>query len=349
MSRTPIGAWPPPESRSTGASASPGSTTCTCTSSAPRDRSSPSATPPTTGRRSPSSSNCRAHRPMLDRFRAGLSRWRRRPRAEGEAAHPLLFADHTEIRDIAVQMARTKVELDRAVLSLRSWSKDLAQRLDDLDAPDDRSIDLRALAETAGGLAHNLNNSLAAIVAYAELLLRDVAGDVARRRATVIRDVALEASGTVRRFQEFMSRQPHAAFGPVALLAVIAEAIEVTAPRWRDDAERQGVAIAVRQAAESASPVEGNALEIRDALVELILNAVAAMPAGGVITVRAFNEESGWVAVEVRDTGVGMPEDVRRRAAEGRRATDTGRGLAEVADIVERHGGSLAIESATGT
>lgn len=286
---------------------------------------------------------------MFDRLRAWLGRWRRAARADADVAHPLLFADHTDIRDIAVQMARTKVELDRAVLSLRTWSRDLAQRFDDLDAPDGRSIGLRSLAETAGGLSHNLNNSLAVIIAYAELLLRDLSGDIVRHRVTVIRDVALEASGTVRRFQEFMSRQPHAGFGPVDLPAVIAEAIEMTAPRWRDEAERRGVVIAVRRPPDVVSPVEGNAFQLRNALVHLILNAVAALPSGGIITVRAYNEESGWIALEVRDTGVGMSEEVRRRALEGGQAGDAGRGLAEVADIAARHGGSLSIESGAET
>jgi CheY-like chemotaxis protein len=63
---------------------------------------------------------------MFDRVRAGLSRWMGSARTRDDAGHPLLFADHTEIRDIAVQMARTKVELDRAVLSLRSWSPEQA-------------------------------------------------------------------------------------------------------------------------------------------------------------------------------------------------------------------------------
>jgi CheY-like chemotaxis protein len=98
--------------------------------------------------------------------------------------------------------------------------------------------------------------------------------------------------------------------------------------------------------------VEGNAFEIRDALLRLILNAVAAMPAGGALTIRAFSEESGGVVVEVRDTGVGMPEEVRSSVAERSRDLRPGpgsrHGLTHVHDIVERHGGTLAIESEPG-
>ncbi len=94
-------------------------------------------------------------------------------------------------------------------------------------------------------------------------------------------------------------------------------------------------------------PVEGNAFELRDALVRLIHNAVSAMPQGGTLSIRAASEESGWVVVEVRDTGVGHgPPPLRERA--DRQRPPSGRGLAEVFDIVERHGGSVGIDSEDG-
>jgi signal transduction histidine kinase len=288
---------------------------------------------------------------MLERVRGKLTRWGRRPPDEA-APSTLLFADHEAIQDIARQMARTKVELDRSVLTMRSWARDLARRLEDSRGTLTRADDLRSLGETVGGLAHNLNNSLAAILAYAELMLREAQTAPAKRRLSVIRDVALEASATVRRLQEFVSRQPHVALGPVGLPAVIAQAVEMTAPRWRDDAQRRGVAIAVTQNMEALPPVEGNAFELRDALMRLILNAVAAMPEGGTLAIRAASEESGWVMVEVRDTGVGMPAEVQRRILERARSLTPGRGpsrgLAEVVDIVERHGGTLSIDSEPG-
>ncbi|HEV8439145.1 MAG TPA: response regulator [Methylomirabilota bacterium] len=272
---------------------------------------------------------------------------------EPASPHTLLFTDHEAIQDISRQMTRTKVQLDRSVLNLRSWARDLGRRLADSRVSLSGNDDLRTLGETVGGLAHNLNNSLAAILAYAEMMLRETQQtETSRRRVTVMRDVALEASLTVRRLQEFVSRQPQVAFGPVGLPAVIAEALEMTAPRWRDEAQRRGVVISVVQDLEALPPVEANAFELRDALLRLILNAVAAMPQGGTLTIRAISEESGWVVVEVRDTGVGMPEEVRRRVAERARdlrpGPDSRHGLAHVSDIMERHGGSLSIESEPG-
>ena len=244
---------------------------------------------------------------MLEAVRRTVARWIQRGSApEALAADHPLFADHEEIRDIARQLGRSKVELDRTVLTLRSWARDLNRRLDESPESVGRSVDLRTLGETVGGLTHNFNNSLAAILAYTELLLKEAQTETAQRRLKVIRDVAVEASASVRRFQEFVSREPQVAFGPVGLPAVVAEALEMTAPRWRDEAQRRGVVISVLQEFAAIPPVEGNGFELRDAIVHLILNAVQAMPRGGSLTIRAASEESGWVALEVSDTGVGM-------------------------------------------
>jgi len=289
----------------------------------------------------------------VGRVREKLGRWISGGTEPAPPKNPLLFADHEEIQDIARQMSRTKVELDRSILTLRSWARDLSRRVTEGGGRLDQGHDLRSLGETVGGLAHNFNNSLAAILAYTELLLRDAQKDSqAHRRLLVVRDVALEASATVRRLQDFVSRQPEVAFGPVGLPAVIQEALDLTAPRWRDDAQRRGVAITVAQDMEALPPVEGIAFELRDALVRLILNAVQAMPDGGNLGIRAASEESGWVVIEVRDTGIGMTEEHSRllthRALQGTPTARGGRGLAEVAEIVERHGGSLSIESEPG-
>src|SRR5262249_52796780 len=112
-------------------------------------------------------------------------------------------------------MARTKVELDRSILTLRSWARDLSRRVVESGGRLDHGHDLRSLGETVGGLAHNFNNSLAAILAYTELLLRDAPKDsTAQRRLVVVREVALEASATVRRLPDFLSPHPQVALRP---------------------------------------------------------------------------------------------------------------------------------------
>ena len=154
---------------------------------------------------------------MLESIRRTVERWigRRGVNPARTADHPLLLTDHEEIQDIARQLGRFKVEMDRSLLSLRSWARDMNRRLEEQPGTLGRSADLRTLGETVGGLTHNFNNSLAAILAYTELLLKEPLSESAERRLRVIRDVAMEASVSVRRFQEFVSREPQVGFGPV--------------------------------------------------------------------------------------------------------------------------------------
>jgi hypothetical protein len=101
---------------------------------------------------------------MLEAVRRTVSRWIQRGSArEALAAEHSLFADHEEIRDIARQLGRSKVELDRTVLTLRSWARDLNRRLDDSPDGVGRSVDLRTLGETVGGLTHNFNRRRSAV------------------------------------------------------------------------------------------------------------------------------------------------------------------------------------------
>ena len=127
----------------------------------------------------------------------------------------------------------------------------------------------------------------------------------------------------------------------------------MTAPRWRDEAQRRGIVIAVTQDMEALPPVEGNAFELRDALVRLILNAVTAMPEGGALAIRAASEESGWVVVEVRDTGVGMSLEHAAPHRRARQEPATGPRGERRARRGRRHRGAprrqrSAIESASG-
>jgi CheY-like chemotaxis protein len=99
--------------------------------------------------------------------------------------------------------------------------------------------------------------------------------------------------------------------------------------------------------------VMGVQSEIREALTNLVFNAVDAMPQGGTLTLRTRCDAAERILVEVIDTGVGMDEETRRRCLEpffttkGERGT--GLGLAMVYGVVQRHGGDLEIDSHPGT
>lgn len=211
---------------------------------------------------------------------------------------------------------------------LRALAVELDRRIRETQNSSAGADTLRALGQMVGGIAHNLNNALAVILGYAELLLQEQADGHNERRLTIIRQVALEAGVTVRRLQEFVARQPQGAFGPVFLSEVVAEALEVTQPRWQDESERRGVAITVVRELSAVPPVEGNHAALRQALVHLILDGVAAMPEGGTLTLRGRGVELGWVELEVADTGGERPST-----------------LSEASTLIQQQGGDLSVAS----
>jgi CheY-like chemotaxis protein len=139
----------------------------------------------------------------------------------------------------------------------------------------------------------------------------------------------------------------------VKINELVQQVVDLTHVRWSDMPQQRGHTITLKQDLASNLPiVMGADSEIREALTNLIFNAVDAMPEGGTLTLRTRVEESAHVIVEVSDTGVGMDDDARRRCLEpffttkGERGT--GLGLAMVYGMVQRHSGDIAIESHLG-
>jgi CheY-like chemotaxis protein len=139
--------------------------------------------------------------------------------------------------------------------------------------------------------------------------------------------------------------------GPVDLAAVVQDAVAMTRALWKDEAEARGVPIEVVTDVERVPPVEGQMVALREAVMNLILNAVDAMPRGGRLGVTVRRVDTG-VEVQVSDGGEGMPEDVRRRIFDPffttRAPHRTGLGLSVVHGVVNRHRGSVGVKSEHG-
>jgi len=203
----------------------------------------------------------------------------------------------------------------------------------------------------AGGIAHDFNNALAAILGRAQLLLTRAQDPDLRRQLQVIEKVAMEAAQTVRRIQEFTRTKRLRPFESVDLNRVVEEVVEFTRARWADEAQAAGVAYEVGVEASPVPPVAGDPSELREALTDLALNALDAMPRGGRLTFRT-GVDGGRVFCVVTDTGIGMAEEVRRRAFDPFFTTKgprgTGLGLSIVYGIVRRHGGEVEARSRVG-
>jgi signal transduction histidine kinase/ActR/RegA family two-component response regulator len=217
---------------------------------------------------------------------------------------------------------------------------------------------LKALGQMASGIAHDINNAISPIALYTESLLEKEPGLSARARdyLSTIQHAIEDVSHTVARMREFYrQREQQLTLTPVKLNELIQQVIDLSRARWSDMPQQRGIFIKIETALDPAlPPVMGVESEIREALVNLIFNAVDAMPNGGTLTLRTTASEKATrlVHVEVTDTGVGMDEDVRRRCLEpffttkGERGT--GLGLAMVYGIVRRHNADIEIESTPG-
>ncbi|HEX3718743.1 MAG TPA: ATP-binding protein [Verrucomicrobiae bacterium] len=216
---------------------------------------------------------------------------------------------------------------------------------------------LRALGQMASGVAHDINNALSPITAYSELLLSTLPdlGDIPRQRLHQISQAAEDVAQIVARMREFYRRDVDAdQLEKVNVNEAIEGVIELTRPRWRDLPQRQGISIHVRYDLEAdAPPLVCSASELREALTNIVFNAVDALPRGGDITIvtRSVTRAEPELQIEVRDNGIGMEENVRQHCLEPFFSTKihsggTGLGLAMVYGMVKRHEGTIEIESA---
>jgi signal transduction histidine kinase/HAMP domain-containing protein len=220
---------------------------------------------------------------------------------------------------------------------------------------------LRALGQMASGIAHDINNAISPVSLYTDTLLEREPNlsERARGYLTTIRRAIEDVAGTVARMREFYrQREPQLTLARIDVNAVIKQVAELTRPRWCDLPQQRGHVIELKmEFAERLPQIMGAEGEIRDAMTNLIFNAVDAMPEGGTLTLRtqlaAGPEDRQCVQIDVIDSGVGMSEETRRRCLEpffttkGERGT--GLGLAMVYGMIQRHSAELGIDSTAGT
>jgi len=217
---------------------------------------------------------------------------------------------------------------------------------------------LRALGQIASGIAHDINNALSPAALYAQSMLSHEPGlsERSREQLGVIQSAIDDVAHTVQRMRAFyLPRGLELTLEPVDLNEVLMQVIDLTRARWSNMPQERGVVVHVESDLEPDLPkILGAENEVRDALTNLLLNAVDALPEGGTITLRTLPvTRDSQVVVEVQDNGVGMSETTRSRCLEpffttkGERGT--GLGLPMVFGMVQRHGGEFEIDSELGS
>jgi len=207
---------------------------------------------------------------------------------------------------------------------------------------------LSALGELASGVAHDFNNTLAGILGRAQLLLRTNDPEKIKRGLEIIVKTAEDGAKTVKRIQDFARQRRDHNFELISIDQILLDASEITRPRWKNCAEASNIHITVELLIGSNAMVMGDDSELREVLVNMVFNAIDAMPEGGTLTLSTETVDES-VVIKVLDTGVGMYPEVRSRIFDPFFTTKgkagLGLGLAVSFGIIRRHGGNIEVES----
>ncbi len=270
----------------------------------------------------------------------------------GDCEFLRMLSEHVAL---AAHQANLHAELESAYNELRQTQQTVMQQ--------ER---LKALGQMASGIAHDVNNALSPVVGFADLLMRAEKGlsDSGKKYLQYIRTAGEDIAHIVARLREFYRRREEKqSTQKVYLNKLVEQVVDMTRPRWRDIPQERGITIEIETELATGVPeLVGIESEIREALTNLVLNAVDALPDGGKIILRSrvsrvsspndVTRRLTYVAVEVSDTGIGMSEETRTRCLEpffstkGKRGT--GLGLAMVYGVMERHEGKIEIDSEFG-
>ena len=284
--------------------------------------------------------------------------------SSGSGGEPLIleadvFRKGGERRRVEVSAAQFFLSNDKAHTIF--YLKDITDRKE-MEERLLRSEKLRALGEMAAGVAHDFNNVLGAILGRVQLINLNLMkregesevlfNETVQKGLEIIEQAALDGAHTVKKIQEFTREKgDEFLFVPVDMNEMVEGAIELMRTKIKDEADEKGIPIKVQTIHGKISPVMGNPTELREVLVNLILNSIDAMSEGGTITFKT-GMENGHVSTEVIDDGTGMPESVRKRIFDPFFTTKgvqrSGLGLSISYGIIHRHHGEIQVESREG-
>jgi signal transduction histidine kinase len=243
------------------------------------------------------------------------------------------------------KVAARTTELEHAVAELKQTHEHLLQ-----------NARLNAFAEMAGGVVHDFNNALMSVIGYSEILLSNP--ELLDQRETLleylrtINTTGNDAAEIVSRLRDFYRPRSEAeSLTAEDINKLVEEAVRMSQPKWKAQASNEGRDILVDLDLAKLPLSRCNAAEIREVIVNLLFNAADAMPNGGMINLRSARVDNE-IVLEISDTGIGMPEEVRCRCLEPFFTTKgdrgTGLGLSAAFGIVKRHEGRIEIESEVG-
>jgi signal transduction histidine kinase/CheY-like chemotaxis protein len=290
-----------------------------------------------------------------DRVLGVINMAKKREHAMSDALRPPPFSS-TDLHFLNALMTYIGYAVDNSRLleEAQTSASRLQTVVDDLQSTQTQLVrgeTLRAMGQLSSGMAHHLNNLFAVILGRVELLLGKVEETSVRRSLEIIQRTAQDGAEVVRRVQRFSRVQPVSDAVAVDLNQLVQEVVELTRPRWQDEAQLRGSRIEVAVHPGVIGAAVGEPAPLREVLMNLLLNAADSISQTGRITLKTWTQDDR-VYCSVSDTGAGMPDEIRRRALEPFFTTKgpkaTGLGLSVAYGTVQRYGGTLTVESVEG-
>lgn len=260
---------------------------------------------------------------------------------------------------IRIRRAIEKAKLQKSIVNYQEHLEQMVQaRTRELQEAQEQLIQsekLRSLGIMTNGIAHDFNNILGVILGRTQLLMRKTRDEDILADLKTIEMASFKGSSTIRRMQDYTRIRKDELFTAIQLNDLIPEVIAITETRWKDEAHEKGLMIQVGTDFKDIPLINGNASELKDVLINVVFNAIDAMPHGGRIEFRTYPETvdgDPWVAVEVSDTGTGIAQDVQSKVFEPFFTTKDsggwGLGMSVAYGIIQRHKGNISFKSLPG-
>jgi len=208
---------------------------------------------------------------------------------------------------------------------------------------------MKVVGELASGSAHHLNNILSVILGKSQMLRKKIKDPAFARDLQMIERAAADGAKAVRRLQSIRSQsEKKLEFSVLNINDIVQEVVEIARPRFEREAQSRGITYDLKLSLGKIYPIQGDSAALREVLLNLVNNALDAMPKGGQLSIQTTLKDDK-VLVFVSDTGVGIPEEIREKIFEPFFSTKgekgNGLGLSIAADIIAKHKGKIYVDS----
>lgn len=256
-------------------------------------------------------------------------------------------------------LGSSQVENERLLTELREANSRLQSEVDQLKLERSRIVQqerMNAMAQMASRITHDFNNHLSPVIGFAELILEHPECMDDRRRMSryveAIRKAARDMVTITERLRRFYRlRSRNEALHQMNIVEIAREVLQETESAFTGGTPSKSRAIGIEAEFKEVPAFLGNDAEIREAIGNVLLNAVDAMPEGGTLRVRT-EADGEWITLSVLDTGIGMSSEAVSRCFDPffttKKKQGAGLGLAVTCGIVRRHAGLIGVESKSG-